>query len=1133
MTGMTRSNLLSIVSDSVRIFWPSVLCLGLILIALNVHVTASWAQGITTPVNPTNTNEMDGLPSELPTYIILDDPKQMGELFKRLSKPDFQLLRPSPLPDPAKSSEVQIGFIRSMQINGRVEGNTATLRLDYEIEQIKAGKVWTRIGLDGISLQSVQSSGKNMIATMIKDKSWAVQTENVGVHKIEVRIALDVISDRSTKRILFSIPESPSTSFMMEVPENVLFATTNNRDQLALKYDETRRSFVISSMLSPRSKIDIKWLGQSLLVREDSQKVECRGLISLRLDADTVSTRQFWQIIPISGLVRELHFDLNADVMVTDIQINGQAVKSMASNLASGKIRMTIKVPENLLLAQKDPVTCEIVTKESYSESNRKYVSVSRQIQWSAPVWKDAAITSGIIALEYPEKWFNLTGASQQLIPVDSRDLPDRLKKSNALTAFQFNDTLQNIDFKVRAKSSPILTKSFTIGVVRDHQVEYVTEIELLGEMVKSADYHLKLGLGSQILFVGPRDLWEGYDLIPSDKDSRFVHVKITPNKTSNPSGKQIVRVRYMQRIDSKTGFDFSSPVIAESKGSQNIMWLVAKPGFDIVTTDKMFKARTDISPDSIKSLALLLDQSISDNDRWLNSNLIRSGVGLFHQSFSDSETIKVKPTESPPHLTYHQSISLVPESKSINVKYKFDCLIDSGQLSIIKIQNKNLAKRGESYQITINGKRDASHAFLVFDGDIAEIKMDTPLHGKNEIVIESSDNAPKIYLEDFLILNGDCASRRILVQSASNSRITLPENYTGWQKALLNESQSSGIVTTDSLAKLPVLEWVQFHNTFDPKKLCVVEKIQSFYDSHKPDLLSVFYTIQSEATELTFPRVNGLEPFSSLILNRETGIIKTDSGYKIPLNQTSKRFVLAIQYRHDTSTKSFEIPLPKECDANDFIPSQLICEADEYHFPCLNPFGDLYKSMVPTGTHPDDNVIENHHASHFRYESVNPNKPFTIYLVNILIPCVIVVLITISLLSVFAWTVDKQFKNLFVLGFLSVCLSLYLNEKVNIWFISAFSVGTSVHLIFTRCNLFRSNHGKSSVGPNQDSQPIVTSVMENKPKEPSTVLKYLSKDVSLQVPHSQIIDQAWSVSLDSEITAPDSKITEVIKSSK
>jgi hypothetical protein len=474
-----------------------------------------------------------------------------------------------------------------------------------------------------------------------------------------------------------------------------------------------------------------------------------------------------------------------------------------------------------------------------------------------------------------------------------------------------------------------------------------------------------------------------------------------------------------------------------------------------------------------------------------------------------------------------------VPESKSINVKYKFDCLIDSGQLSIIKIQNKNLAKRGESYQVTINGKRDASHDVLVFDGDIAEIKMDTPLHGKNEIVIESSDNSPIIHLEDFLILNGDCASRRILVQSASNSRITLPENYTGWQKALLNGSQSTGIVTTDSLAKLPVLEWVQFHNTFDPKKLCVVENIQSFYDSHKPDILSVFYTIQSEATELTFPSVNGLEPFSSLILNRETGFIKTDSGYKIPLNQTSKRFVLAIQYRHDTSTKSFEIPLPKECDANDFIPSQLICEADEYHFPCLNPFGDLYKSMVPTGTHPHDNVIENHHASHFRYESVNPNKPFTIYLVNILIPCVIVVLITIFLLSVFAWTVDKRFQNLFVLGFLSVCLSLYLNEKVNIWFISAFSVGTSVHLIFARYNLFRRNHAKSSVVPNQDSQPIVTMVMENKPKEPSTVLKYLSQAVSLQVPHSQIIDQAWSVSLDSEITAPDSKITEVIKSSK
>ena len=1035
-----------------------------------------------------------------------------------------------------------------MQINGQVEGNTVTLRLNYEIDQIKPGKAWTKIGLDGISLQSVQSNGKNMIATVVKDKSWAVQTENIGVHKIEVQFAVDFISDRSTKRILFSIPECPSTALELAVPETVLFATTNNRDQLALKYDEKRKLFLISSMLSPRSKIDIKWLGQSLLVRDDFHKIECRGLISLKLDADSVSTRQYWQIIPMYGLVRELHFDLAPDVMVTDIQINGQAVKSTASNLPSGKIRMTIKVPENLLLVQKDPVSCEIVTKESYSQSSRNHVDVTRQIQWSAPEWKDAAITSGIIALEYPERWFNLSGGSQHLIPVDSRDLPDRLRKSNALTAFQFNDTLQNVNFNVRAKSSPIITKSHTIGIVRDNQVEYITEIEFLGEIVKSTDYHLKIGLKSQILFVGPRDLWEGYDLMPSTKDSLFVQVKMTPNKTPSPSGKQIVRVRYVQRIDSTSGFEFVSPVISESQSSQDIVWLVAKPGFNIVNTDKMDKTRSDISPESIKSLTLLLDQSIADDDKWLNSNLIRSGMGWFHQSFNASEPVKLKSSETTPHLTYHQNIDVLPEPNSLKVKYEFDCFIDSGQLSVIKFQKKSLSKLGESYQVTINGKKNAGNDLLVFNGDLAEIKLDTPLHGKNQIIIEKtinsvddisvnakqmSDLAHKLQLEDFSILNGNCASRRIYVQSATGTRIILPENTRGWQKTFADESESHELVATDKLVDLPLLEWIQLSSTRNSKKVCVVEKIQSFYNSDKPELLSVFYTIQSEAAELTFPKLNGLEPYSSIIMNSETGILKSDSGFKIPLNKNPKRFVLAVQYRRDSAIRTFEYPLPMESDPNEFIPTQLIYESDIWHFPCTNLFSDFWKSMVPAETDQDSIDKETFHKTIFQNGSTHTNQPLTIYRVHMLFPFLLLILTTFILWVVFAYYIDKGYQSLFVLGFSSVCLSLYLNDNVNIWFISAVSVGTCIYLVLKRLELFRSKEIKVEKGSNQNPLTIISSVVQTKSKEPSTVLKFKSQPVPLQTSHSEVIDQAWSVPLEFDSTAPDSKITGVIKGTK
>ena len=67
----------------------------------------------------------------------------------------------------------------------------------------------------------------------------------------------------------------------------------------------------------------------------------------------------------------------------------------------------------------------------------------------------------------------------------------------------------------------------------------------------------------------------------------------------------------------------------------------------------------------------------------------------------------------------------------------------------------------------------------------------------------------------------------------------------------------------------------------------------------------------------------------------------------------------------------------------------------------------------------------------------------------------------------------------------------------------------------------------------NQDTLTIVSSVSQIKTKEPSTVLKFLSQPIPLQTSQSQVIDQVWSVPLEFDANAPDSKITEVIKGTK
>ena len=188
---------------------------------------------------------------------------------------------------------------------------------------------------------------------------------------------------------------------------------------------------------------------------------------------------------------------------------------------------------------------------------------------------------------------------------------------------------------------------------------------------------------------------------------------------------------------------------------------------------------------------------------------------------------------------------------------------------------------------------------------------------------------------------------------------------------------------------------------------------------------------------------------------------------------------------------------------------------------------------MVPAETYLDYNGKMNSSTTLFHFGSTHTNQPLTIYRVHILFPIVLVILATFMTLVVFAYHIDKEYQNLFILGLSSVCLSLYLNENVNIWFISAVTVGTCVHLFLDRFDIFRSRKNKVEKVSNQDTLTIVSSVSQIKTKEPSTVLKYLSQPITLQTSQSQVIDQVWSVPLEFDANAPDSKITEVIKGTK
>ncbi len=883
-------------------------------------------------------------------FVIVEDPDRLGELFQRLDIPDFQIIRSEKSTSEKSGKTAPDAFVKSVAIRGKAIGTIADLTIVMEIQQSKAGTAWTSIGLDGLVLRAIRSGNTPVPASVPRPGGpWQVRTETAGTHKIEIELGTEITSDRTTRRLALSIPEAASTELAIEVPEQVLFATTNARDSLQTRFDAGRNVYSITGLLTPRTRIELRWLAQSLIRNEDRIRLECRGQVSVRMDLDAVSTRQLWQIRSLTGLPSTLSFELPPDETLIDVFLDGQATRPKFEKDEKGNAVVRLDTPSLSKGPNSEPISVELVTRLTYPAKTSETQAASREFLWRAPHWMHGEIVTGIIALEMPDRWVLTADPESRFEPVDLRDLSDRLRKSTNQAAFRFSVPRAERTFRIRRRRPPLFTDVRTIGIVRRSQTEYVSDIVIQGEIDPLREYEIELDRTARPLFIGPRDVWERYEIAGESVsgDRKFRRLRLTPNRSLKPETAATLRIRYLRRADSPDAFSICLPRFVDSTGESYRTWLLPEPSIVIEPIDPAQTIRRKLPPQEIAVFTNLLEQSVGDDDKWIKPRNAGDLDGAFFRLTSPGEKdTSFRTLVRPASLDCIQKLALRPTREAIGIRHVFECSIDKGTFDRIVVNpSKENPIRNLRYSLSHEGA-DQSGNLIIQDGGF-EIPLSNDVSRRFNLTLETvlawpdrpESAVPKVdsaFPEtpfvaskfDFSIADANLLQRQFSIEDTDESVSELEERQQGWVSGSSATHTAAGTIRTWTAANAasawPSIRTLPLAAPARPANDSPIREIHAMTKIEPDQRLNVAYRLAPSVRRLQLGRIRGLSIESASFDGTPVSVVANGEFWTVPIPAAPALGNLIVKYRFDDPGSNARIPVPPKIAGPIRIPTRL-----------------------------------------------------------------------------------------------------------------------------------------------------------------------------------------------------------------
>jgi hypothetical protein len=441
-------------------------------------------------------------------YIILKEPKDLDDFWRRIEHPDLVVRRANGAeverPLDAAVPAVKPWVINSVSVHGRVGAEFADLEVDIRLSVLATSEspVWVPIRLDRQKLSSVEENGKD-VTVQIKNQQCEVALVGPRDFNLRARMRSPINTTPARKSLTLAIPECVTTALKLEFAQRESDIVVDGDENAGRAEPVEGKGSIVTALLPPRSSIDVSWSNDTDAGRGNSPLLTARGEIEIDIDSEQLRTQSSWDIGCVRGSTRDLMIQIDKDDEVTDIQLDDQQPVT-GIDVAQGQYRLKVRLGDalrpgfvrHLVMKTRRPLPREPNRRIAFAGfpiADARQQSGFIGVTESANLWVSAMISPGLRRI-YPS-----------LLPLALRERP-----STSL-AFEFVDQPFALNLDVSPSPPLVKARSRTVFDVSTDLARSETTIELEWVRGRLFEVLVDVGPGLEVSSIGPADAVESH----------------------------------------------------------------------------------------------------------------------------------------------------------------------------------------------------------------------------------------------------------------------------------------------------------------------------------------------------------------------------------------------------------------------------------------------------------------------------------------------------------------------------------------------------------------------------------------------------------------------------------------------
>ncbi len=495
-----------------------------------------------------------------PWYIIVGQPKDLNELLLKIDRPDMVLkANPRGLDganekarlETSGTSDAARPIVEAVKVSGRVDGELASLTVDFQIISRDRDHAWCSIRLDDQWLLGAREAGRDLELQRYK-KEWQVKLVGGGPHHVEVDLRVPIITESLRKTLSLAIPEAANTSVELDFSVDETDFTIGGNESFGRAASSDGKRQRLTAHLWPRSRLVVAWAGRSDASTKMAPILTAQGEIAIDLDSEQLRARASWVIRCVRGMTRELVIGIDEGDEITEMLLDDQAIEEGGDRVREGG-RVTLRLAEPL----RPGSFKRLVFGVRRTLAQAGLPAESRTLSLSGFPIKDAREQTGFIGVTQSANIWVSPIRTRGARRIDPSFLPrDLRERPGTSLAFEFLGQPFSLDLGLDPAPPLVRAETRTVFRIDSTQAKSQTTIEL--ERVRGRLFEIELGVapGLSVVAVGPASVIESSSIAyvggssekaGDDSRARTLRLRLTP--AAREESKITITLEGVQRV--------------------------------------------------------------------------------------------------------------------------------------------------------------------------------------------------------------------------------------------------------------------------------------------------------------------------------------------------------------------------------------------------------------------------------------------------------------------------------------------------------------------------------------------------------------------------------------------------------